>query len=80
MAAKFGLTPGCSMDLATGYDFERREDQKRCWQNIYTDKPVLVVGSPPLTYFSMLQERNTATHDNDPERMKKFEVEKAKAV
>ena len=38
-----------------------------------------MVGSPPCTYFSMLQELNVAVHGHKPEWMAKFDEEKRKA-
>ena len=43
------------------------------------ESPYLLVGLPPCTYFSMLQELNVAVHGHKPEWMAKFEEEKRKA-
>ena len=39
----------------------------------------MLIGSPPCTYFSILQELNLAVHGDKPGWKDKFEVEKAKA-
>ena len=46
------------MDLKNGYDFDLAADRQRAWESILKDKPMLVIGSPPCTYFSRLQELN----------------------
>ena len=56
MAAKTGLTAGSAMDLRTGYDFSRKEDQERARQQIREEGPMLLVGSPECKMFSALQQ------------------------
>ena len=55
---KYNLKAGSSMDLLTGYDFTKPEDRRRAWEKIKREEPMLVVGSPPCTLFSALQELN----------------------
>ena len=43
------------MDLTTGWDFRRQDDQDRAWKYILENKPKLIVGSPMCTMFSRLQ-------------------------
>ena len=80
LATKFGLTPGASMDLTNGFDFDKIEDQERAWKSIRESKPTVVIGSPPCTYFSLLQELNIATHGKDAEWMRKFKEHRRKAI
>ena len=42
-----GLTPGESMDIKSGYDFDKLADRTKCWDSIIRDEPLLVIGSPP---------------------------------
>ena len=53
---KHGLTLGCSLDLTNGYDFDKAEDREKAWEIVRRDKPHTVIGSPPCTYFSALQD------------------------
>ena len=63
---QFNMTPGSSMDLATGFDFDKGEDRRRAATRILTEKPNLLIGSPECTLFSMLQQLNLAIRQNDP--------------
>ena len=47
LAVKFGLVARASLDLANGYDLDNKEDQERAWKIVRTDKPALLIGSPP---------------------------------
>ena len=49
--AKFGLIPGDSMDLSTGYNFDLSADRRKAVERIRAGKPTLVIGSPPCTVF-----------------------------
>ena len=55
---KLGLRSGSSMDLLTGWNFELKADRERAIRKIEEEEPMLVIGSPPCTYFSTLQELN----------------------
>ena len=48
----YGLKPGQAMDLNNGYDFDLAADRQKAWDSMLRDKPMLVIGSPPCTYFS----------------------------
>ena len=58
VAGKYGLTAGTSMDLTTGGEFDTQADRTSAEKIIYEEKPMLLVGSPPCTYMSILQELN----------------------
>ena len=58
LCGKFGLRPGCSLDVTNGFDFDTAADRQRAWDVVKRDEPLLVIGSPPCTYFSMLMELN----------------------
>ena len=45
---------------------------KRGLRKIREESPCLLIGSPPCTYFSMLQELNVAVHGHKPEWIEKF--------
>ena len=54
-ADKFGLKTGLSIDLLTGWDLTDKKQQKQVMEYIERVKPMVVVGSPPCTMFSQLQ-------------------------
>ena len=76
VAKKFGLEAGSSFDLTNGWDFNIEENRKKAWAKIKEESPYLLIGSPPCTYFSMLQELNVAVHGHKPEWMANFDEEK----
>ena len=80
LCKEYGLDQGMAMDLKSGYDFDKSSDRARCWEAVKRDKPMLVIGSPPCTYFSRLQELNKHMYRNDEAWMSKFEenIEQAK--
>ena len=80
VAAHIGLVAGMSLDLTNGYKFDDKRDQDKAWEVIRKTKPTLVIGSPPCTYFSLLQELHIAVHGKDPAWMARFEAAKQKAV
>ena len=69
---EFGLRPGLSMDMKSGFDFNKKADRDRFWEAIERDKPSLVIGSPPFTLFSKLQELNKFMYKDDRMWMLKF--------
>ena len=73
LCKEYGLDKGSSMDIKSGYDFDKAEDRKRCWEAATKDEPKLVIGSPPYTMFSRLQELNKFMYKNDREWMQRFE-------
>lgn len=66
------LVTGGAYDLKTGFDLSKEQDRGRMWQELEEDEPELVVGSPPCTAFSLLQELNYRAMD--------FEKAKAKVM
>ena len=80
VARQFGLTAGTSMDLTTGWDFTKDEHRRLAWGRVKEESPYVLVGSPPCTYFSVLQELNKAAHGDKPGWLDKFNAEKAKAI
>ena len=77
---EFGLKPGISMDIKSGYDFDNKKDRDRCWEAIERDKPTMVIGSPPCTLLSKLQELNKFMYTDKRMWMLKFQerMEQAK--
>jgi hypothetical protein len=67
-----GLTPGESMDIKSGDDFDKLADRTKCWDSIIRDEPLLVIGSPPCTMFSRLQELNKFMYRNSDVWLQKF--------
>ena len=62
-----------SMDIKSRFDFDRKADRDRCWDAIKRDKPSLVIGSPPCTLFSKLQELNKFMYKDDRTWLLKFQ-------
>ena len=56
VAQRFGLKAGSSFDLTNGWDFNVEDHRKKAWTKIREESTYLLVGSPPCTYFSMLQD------------------------
>lgn len=57
-AKSLGLASGFSFGLSTGWDFNRAEDREACERYIRTQRPLLLVGSPPCTAFTLIQNLN----------------------
>ena len=77
---KIWLTAGSSMDLLTGWNFELKSDRDRAIRQIDEEKPMLVIGSPPCTYFSMLQELNKFNMRHDERWLARFNDNLIKAI
>ena len=68
-----GLSPGHSLDSTNGWDFTVEAHRKKAWNLVKQTKPYMLIGSPPCTMFSMLQELNKHMHRDDPEWMGEIE-------
>ena len=77
---RMGLTPGSSTDLTSGFDFTKISDRERAWKRITTEKPFIVIGSPPCTKLSILQELCKAVHGDKPGWMDKHKLELEEAT
>ena len=73
LCGDYGLQPGASLDLTNGFDFDTFADRKRAWDTVEKDEPLLIIGSPPCTYFSALQELNKHLHAGDAQWMRRFD-------
>ena len=73
LCGRLGLKQGCSIDLTNGFDFDTAVGSARAWAIIQRDHPLLVIGSPPCTYFSMLNELNKHLHRGDPAWLQRFD-------
>ena len=51
VCSAYGLKPGQAMDIKNGFDFDKAADRQKAWDHIITNEPMLVIGSPPCTYF-----------------------------
>ena len=80
MCGEFGLKPGQSLDLMNGYDFDTYKDRKRAWDILETEEPLLVVGSPPCTYFSILYELCKHNNRMNPDWHRKYDENLRKAI
>ena len=78
MCEKYGLTGGESFDLRTGYDLSDPQVQARVIKYMQKEKPKLVIGSPPCTLFSRLQQLNLHVHG--PEWAAEFAKRRIKAA
>ena len=66
------LVGGASFDLqadenGVSWDFLIKEHRDRCRRRVIEEKPYLVIGSPPCTMFSTLQNLSRAKRENTPE-------------
>ena len=73
LCKQFGLSPGCSLDLTNGFDFDTAADRKRAWDIVHCDEPLLLIGSPPCTYFSVLNQSNKHLNRNNPVWIRRFD-------
>ena len=80
VCSKFGLTQGSSMDLTTGWDFDTQADRSRAEKRINEEKPMLLIGSPPCTYMSILQELNKCINKDNQEWLDRFELNRQGAI
>ena len=69
----YGLILGQAMDIKNGFDFDSAADRKNAWDSILRDKPTLVIGSPPCTFFSRSQGLNKHMYRNYAAWMAKFQ-------
>ena len=74
MAKERGMETGLSLDLITGWNFDKTEDRELAERYVREYRPTFLIGSPMCTMFSQLQALNK---DRDPEkfqeRLKKAE-------
>ena len=68
------------MDLTNGWGFNREDHKRQAWKKVRGEAPVLLIGSPPCTYFSILPELSKAVRGDKPDWQEKFDQEKAKAI
>ena len=80
VATELGLVAGSSMDLTNGWDFTRSDHRRAAWIQVENEDPYQLVGSPPCTWFSVLQDINLHVNRNNPAWKVKYEAEKAKAI
>ena len=71
----FGLRSGQAFDLELGWNLLDRKQQSYVRSYILTEKPGLVVLSPPCTKFSMLQNLSYPKWCKDPAKFEKHLVE-----
>ena len=53
-ATEFSLTPGCAMDLRSGWNFTKQADRDRARAELKANRPWLLIGSPPCGPFSTM--------------------------
>ena len=62
------LNAGASFDLKTGWDLHRPEHRAAVLEYLKKAKPKVVIGSPPCTMFSRLQNMNGWTEERQQQR------------
>ena len=60
---KYGCAPGLALDLTTGWDFSKRDQREKAELLLDTERPLLLVGSPSCTPFSVLTHCNKGRRD-----------------
>ena len=65
VAKEMGMEAGLSMDLVTGWNFDKSEDREMAERYIREYRPTFLIGSPMCTMFSQLQALNMG---KDPEK------------
>ena len=68
------------MDLLTGWNFERKSDRDRAMRQLDEEEPMLIVGSPPCTYVSTLQELSKFNMRHDEAWLARFNDNPTKAI
>ena len=76
ICSKYGLVAGDSLDLRDGYDLFDPRTQAMVVKRVMDTEPTFVIGSPPCTMFSRIQQLNLHIH-GEAWRLK-FEEDKAK--
>ena len=64
-SVEFGLVAGSSVDLTNGWESTRAGHGRAAWIQVGKDDPYLLVGSPPCTRFSVLQDLNLHGNHGD---------------
>ena len=77
---KIGLQAGSSMHLLTGWDFNLESDRNRAMMQFDEEKPMLLIGSPPCTYFLALQELNKFNMRHDEQWLARFNDNLIRAI
>ena len=62
-ASLFNLLPGTAFDIRQGWDLTTSVGRQSCWEALASERPELVIGSPPCAQFSVLQ----ALNNKDPQ-------------
>ena len=84
VAKERGMATGLSLDLTTGWNFDKQEDKDLAEKYIREQKPLFVIGSPMCTMFSQLQALNKKWNEKRAEeyeaRLRKAEAHMRFAV
>ena len=80
VARKYGLTAGTSMDLTTGRDFNREDHKDAACKQVQNEEPYLLIGSPPCTHVSVLQELNKWLSRHNQEWLDRSELSRQTAI
>ena len=80
VAAKYGMRPGSSFDLTNGLDFTKEAHRARAWKQTKQEQPCCIIGSPPCTLLSSLQELSKEINKNNPEWQRRYEQRMKEAI
>ena len=80
VARRHGLVAGSSLDLTNGWDFTKPKHKRAAWKKVKAEDPYLIIGSPPCTLFSLLQELNINNNKNKSGWMDEFNRRKVEAI
>jgi len=69
-ATAFNLVPGTAYDLRLGHDLSQPDEQQKVLDDIAVENPELVVGSPPCSAFSTLQNLNDTSSEKYQETLR----------
>ncbi len=74
VAGEYGLAKGTAFDLTTCdadgqyWDFDQKDRRAQAFEDIRKEQPILIIGSPMCTAFSLLQNLNKGKAD--PNKLK----------
>ena len=75
---KQNLVPGTAFGLTSGWDFKIKSHRESAVRRIHEEKPSLLIGSPPCTYFSILLNLNLEIRDDEWKMKFQQNLEEAK--
>ena len=80
VAQRHRLTPGSSLDLISDWDCTKKDHRRAAWKTIKAEDPYLIIGSPPCTLFSLLQQIHFSNNKNKEGWMDEFNRRNVDAI